>query len=129
MGTSNKSVISPIHYEDDLESTLGDDTDDDISINSNHRISRKESMDGIDGMDDVSDSKSNGGSSALVYESADEKLSEWDLDVSLMGSLSDTSKLSEGVIDTQTKRTSSIPITTVKTLKSETRGLGQESMS
>merc|ERR1739847_77730 len=88
-----------------------------------------ESMDGIDGMEDVSDSKSNGGSSALVYESADEKLSEWDLAVSLMGSLSDTSKLSEGVIDTQTKRTNSIPITTAKTLKSETRGLVQESMS
>jgi len=92
--TTTKSNQSPIHYEDDevtndLESTLGDDGD-------GHQSDR-----GIED-DEVDDVKSVGGSSALTYESADEKLSEWDLDVSVMGSLSDTSKGSEGVLGTVT---------------------------
>jgi len=54
------------------------------------------------GGDDGMDGESVGGSSALIYESADEKLSEWDLDVSVMGSHSDASKASEGALGTVT---------------------------
>jgi len=54
------------------------------------------------GVDDGVDGESVGGSSALIYESADEKLSEWDLDVSVMGSHSDASKASEGALGTVT---------------------------
>jgi len=123
--TTTKSVISPIHYEDDFESTINDETNDEHSDR------------GLESMD----SASVGGSSALVYESADEKLSEWDLDLSLMGSFSDTSKLSEGVMET--KRTSSIPPEKSRkrtksgksskrssmTLKSETLGQAQETLT
>jgi len=65
--------------------------------------------------DEESSSLSEGGSSALIYESADEKLSEWDLTVSAGATLSDTA--SKGRAPRKSRPSKPDKLDTAKTTK------------